>query len=141
MFHRDIVEHIAGLGIVRSIKDKVASDDFFSIARVEIEHHRLDRHVTIDRAQPIGGRDCFGETLPRIGFIEEHLPLQIRQLDDIAIDDPQVSQPGPYELIGQGAPQRAAPDQHGTRVCQGILRRSADLREQNLSLISVHLRN
>ncbi len=42
------------------------------------------------------------------------------------------------ELVGQCAPQRAAANEHRTRACQRGLRSRADLREQNLSMISVH---
>ena len=87
--------------------------------------------------QPIGSRYRLRKTSLGIQFIEEHLSLQIRQFDNIAVDNPQMSDAGAHELIGQTASQSAAPDQHGSRAAQDVLSRRADLREQNLSLISV----
>ena len=43
----------------------------------------------------------------------KHLPLKIVQLDEIAIDDPQESQPRPHQGVGLDRAQGPNPDQHG----------------------------
>ena len=54
---------------------------------------------------------ALGRRVGDVGLVEEHLPLQIAQLDEITVDDPQSADAGPDQRVGQHGPQRPAAEQ------------------------------
>ncbi len=122
MFHRNIVEQIARFSAVGSVKDQVdarglarQSREIFHVSRMDIRHDRMNDERRIDLSQTSGGGDGFGHLPMNIGFVEQDLALQIRQFDQIAIDDDDRARAGPRQLLGNHRSQRAAADQQHAR--------------------------
>ena len=56
---------------------------------------------------------AFGRLFCDVVLVEKRLPLQIRQLDEIAIDQPHKADAGPDDLIGRDRTERAQIQQAG----------------------------
>jgi hypothetical protein len=66
--------------------------------------------------------------------------LQVRQLNNIAINQRDASHPRPAKQIRRRAPKRANPHDRNMRRLQRTLPRSTDARHQHLTVISRQLR-
>ena len=79
---------------------------------VDVGHDRLDGHGRVDAPQFFSGGDRLGQTLPGVVFVEENLPLEVAQFDEIAIDDAHRADARPHQRIGRGAAQGPAAAHH-----------------------------
>ena len=59
---------------------------------------------------------AFGNAGRGVGLVEQRLPLEVAQFDEIAIDDPQHSDAGADQQIGDRAAQRPAAAQQRPRL-------------------------
>ncbi len=78
---------------------------------IDVRHDRFDDDRAVDASELFGSGDGLGQTRLDVGLVEEHLPLQIAQLDEITVDDPQSADAGPDQRVRQYAPQRPAAEQ------------------------------
>ena len=78
-------------------------------------------HPGIDAPQPALRSHCLGQGLGRVVFIEQYLALQVAQLDNIAVDDHQVSNPCPGEQVRADTAQCSAAQQQGSGAEQSPL--------------------
>jgi cell fate (sporulation/competence/biofilm development) regulator YlbF (YheA/YmcA/DUF963 family) len=76
--------------------------------------------------------------IPDVLLIEQNLPLEIRQFDQIAVHKPQCSHTRSHQLLGNHASQRAAPHQQHARPAQTSLPLAADLRQNRLTMVPIH---
>jgi len=95
--------------------------------------------VELIRANRLRCRHRFGHLVRRILLVEEDLPLQIAQLNQIAIDQAHEPHTGANQQLGQRRAQRAAADQQHARLAEATLALGADLRQNALAIISVGL--
>jgi len=144
--HRDIVDQEARLEIVSAVQDeREAGQEFLSIPRAEVGDHALHGHIGVDGMQPAFGGDGFGQRVAGVGLVEQRLALQVRGLDEVAVNDAEMAQSGAHKQVGERCAQRARTDKHRARGQQALLTGLADRGEEDLSRIfagelGVHLR-
>src|SRR5258705_9712187 len=110
-FHGNIVDQETSFEIVGAIEEQIDSTEkCFRIARAEIGDDPFDGHGRIDRAQLALRGDGLWKDVESVGLIEEGLPLQVRRLNEVAVDDPYVTDAGANEKIGSSGADCAAAD-------------------------------
>ncbi len=135
-FHGDIVDQEASFEIIGAIKKQIdVTEKGFGIARAEIGDDAFDGYGRIDRAKLALRGNGLGQNIEGVGFIEEGLTLQVRGLDEIAIDDSEVADAGANEQIGSGSADSAATDDGRPRGEQPLLPFRADPAEKHLARI------
>jgi len=108
----------------------------FDVRRVKVNYARINFDLRVDPTQTICRRDRFRHSIGGILLIEQHLPLKIRQLDDVAIDNPEKSNARPHQLLGDHAAQRTASDEQDPRARQPRLAGVADGGKQGLTVVA-----
>src|SRR5207237_8732643 len=92
---------------------------------VDVRVERLDRALR-------------GVDLRRAERVERvrDLPLQVRLVDDVGVDDPERSDPGGGEIERRRGAETARPDQEDARVEHPQLARQTDLRNKQLARVA-----
>jgi len=133
-FHGNVVDQEARFEIVGAVEKQVDSiEKLFRVARAEIGDNTFDGNRRIDGAELALGRNGLGENVEGIGLVEERLTLQVRGLDEIAIDDSEVAYAGTNEKIGGGSADSTATDNGRPRGEQSLLPFRADPGEKHLA--------
>src|SRR3989475_10876816 len=134
--NRRLVEQESSLEIVRSVDDDVhVVQDVPDRRRVDVLRERLDLDLRVHGPEALRGGIRLRPVHVRFGV--ERLPLEIRELDDVSIDQPEVPDPRPGQQVGGDAPQGAQPNHDGS--CPGELSLALDtnLGKDLLSTISI----
>ena len=69
-------------------------------------------------------------------LVEQHLPLQVGEIDKIPIDNPQQANSRPNERVGQHSPQRTAPAQQHPRRANRLLSFNANAGKPHLAAVA-----
>ena len=99
----------------------------------EVVDQTFDRDLRIDLVQLASRRLCLGQLIGDVLLIEQDLPLEVVEFEEVAIDDPQEPHAGPHERIRQHRPQRPAADQRNPRFPKPPLAPLAERFKQNLA--------
>jgi len=90
-----VIQEKARFEIVGSIdNERKPREQIRGVRGREIGDDSFHADAGVDGAQATLGGDGFRQRIARVRFLKESLPLQIRRLDKIAVDDPQMSQAG-----------------------------------------------
>src|SRR5436305_1110419 len=109
---------------------------------VELRRERVEQQQPSDEGVADAGRELDrldralrGVDLRRAERVERvrDLPLQVRLVDDVGVDDPERSDPGGGEIERRRGAETARPDQEDARVEQLQLALLADLRNQEMA--------
>jgi len=107
-FHSDIVDQEASFEIIGAVEEQIDSiEKRLGVARAEIGDDAFDGNGRIDRAQLALGGDGLGEDVEGVGLVEQDLSLQVRRLNEIAVDDFDIADAGANEKIGSGGSDSA----------------------------------
>ncbi len=136
--HREVVDQEARLEIVGAIEEQMDSrEEGFGVARAEIGDDAFDGNGGIDRPQFAFGGDGLGKGTESVGFVEERLPLQVRRLHEIPIDDSEIADAGTNEKICGGSADGAAANNGCARGKQPLLAFRADAGEEHLARVFI----
>src|SRR5690606_10106300 len=80
-----------------------------------------------------------GQALPGIGFVIEHLTLQIALLYEIPVEEADGADAGADHMVGQGRAQRPQADDRYPGAGEPFLSRLADGSEQDLARIALSI--
>ena len=147
MLDCDVVQQIARGDVVGSVENQmhgtageivIHPGERFNIARVGIDDVGIDGDGGVDRSQPFSRRGSFGPVRAGMIFVEQNLSLKVGEFDDVAIDQAKEAEARAHQLFGDLAAQCPAPDQQHPRGSKPGLAFVADVREQGLSVVSVH---
>ncbi len=104
--HASVVDEIARRKAIGAVEyDVVWPHEIARVLRIEAQRERVDRDVWIDRVHALG-RDVRLE-LSDVGSCESRLPLQIRFVDRVVVDDADAArrrQPPRYASTGEPSP-------------------------------------
>src|SRR6266581_2780237 len=115
---RRLVEQEPSLEIVRSVDDDVGvAQEVPDRRRVDILRERLDLDLRVHGTEALRGGVRLRPVHIRFGV--QRLPLEIRELDDVSIDQPEMPDPRPGKQVGGDASQGAQTDHDGS--CPGEL--------------------
>src|SRR5262249_3709722 len=112
-------------------------DQFEDVGAVDVGDDGIDVDTGVDGGQFAGGGLGLGQVLGHVVFVEQHLPLQVARLDEIAVDQPQMADAGANQSVGQHRAQRATAAQRHTRIEQTPLTVFADAGETNLPAVAL----
>ena len=136
-----VVEQEPRLEIVGAIDQAIdAVQQPLDVRVIDIGDDRFDFDLGIDLRQPILGRDRLGQAGGHVVLVVEHLPLQVVQLQEVAIDDPQLADAGPGQRVGDHRAERPAADDQRPRSQQLLLPRATERRKPHLAGIAAGLR-
>ena len=94
----DIIDKKTGLQVIGAVEDEIgALDEDFDGFVVSVGDKRLDVDLRVYATKLAGGGFGLGEVLGDIIFIEEHLSLEVAQLDEVAINELESAYPGTGE--------------------------------------------
>ncbi len=132
--HRRVVHQVPGLEVVGAVENYAeAADEFFDVAAVSVGDDAFDFDIGIDALElPFGGHGL-GKIFRRVRLIEEHLPLEVRRLDVVPVDNPQSADARARQGIGLGGPERAASDDHNLRAQELSLPLGSDGLKEDLA--------
>ncbi len=116
---------------------RVQLQDRFDIASMEVADDRLNIHLGIDLAEASCRGNRLRQRRPCIGFIEEDLALEVAPFDKVPIDDAQVADPSPHQLLGQYGAQRTTTDENQAGAAEASLTLRSDLWQGCLTLVAI----
>ncbi len=79
----------------------------------------------------------FRPTRARVGLVKADLALEVRPLDEVAIDERQLTDSRAGQLLGALRAERATADDEDTSVVQSLLGLLAAGEEQRLAVVAV----
>src|SRR5262249_36693955 len=136
--YASIVDKEPRLEIIGPVQDDVRStDDVFDILEGQIGHDGRDVYAGIDPAQAGGRCYSFWKPLERVALFEYDLPLKIRFIDEIAINQDNSSAPSSRQGFGLNRPQRSAAHDDGFSPGDARLTDLSDSVEEDLPGISI----
>ncbi len=95
---------------------------------------RFDGHLGIEIAKPVARR--FELRPPDVAGSVEHLPMQVRGIDDVEVDESDPADAGCREVdCGRAAESARADDEHGS-VLEAQLPRLADLGKHDVPRVA-----
>jgi hypothetical protein len=135
-FHGKIVHQETRLKVVSTVENQIkVFQQLLYVAGVNISDHPFDGDARIDGLQLALRGNGFGENLAGISLIKENLTLQIRGLDEIAIDDSNTTDASPGEEICGRRTNSAAPEHDGAGREESLLTRQADSSKKDLTRV------
>ena len=134
-----IADEVAGREIVGPVDDEVvARQDGEHVRRLEPHVVRDDGDVGVERAHGVGrGVDL---APPDVRGRVEDLPLEVGDVDDVIVDDPERPHARGREVEQRGRAEPARPDDEHARGEQPPLPVDPDLRERELPRVARGLR-
>jgi len=110
MLYTQIIEYVSGFKVVRAIDQHVweavslVEEQVLGIVGTEVCDNRVDVDLGVDDPKPLSGSDCLwtARTSVRVGI--ERLTVEIGDIDEIPIDDRELSYSRAGQEICAGAP-------------------------------------
>ena len=110
---------------------------FEDVGAVDVGDDRLDRRPReLIRRSLRAAASALGRLRGDVVFVEEHLPLEIVRLDEVAVDEAQMADAGADQRVGQHGAQRTAADEGDAAVQQPPLAFFADAAESHLPAVA-----
>ena len=134
--HGKIINEESRFKIVGAIEEKIErTKEFAHIGRAEVGDDPFHSDAGIDGAQLLLRGNRFGQGFLGVGFIEEGLTLQVGRLDEIAVNDSQLTDASADQKTGCGSSNRTATDDDRTGGKQPFLAFRTDPGEKHLARI------
>jgi len=111
------------------------AEKLLGVSRIEVGDDPFNGDAGIDRAKLAFRGDCFWQGLRGVGFIEKRLALEIRGLDEIAVDDTEIADSRAHQKIGSRGTDGAAADNSGARSVDFLLALRTDAGEEYLARV------
>jgi hypothetical protein len=104
---------------------------------VDVGDDRLDLDRAVDPAELARGGLGLGEVVGDVLLVEEDLPLEVVRLDEVAVDEPDVADPGADEVVRQHGAERPAAAEGDAAGHQPALARLAQPVEADLAAVTI----
>jgi hypothetical protein len=128
-----VIDQETGFKVVGAIEQEITTgEQFHGILRAEIGDDASHGDAGIDGQQLARSGDGFGKGLASIGFIEKRLALEVRGLDEVAVNDFDGPNAGANEKVGRSSANGAATNDSGARSQQPLLAFEANSGEEHL---------
>src|SRR5437870_8115946 len=133
---RGLVDQETRLEIVRAIDDDVdAIQDLPDRRRMDVPRDRFDLDLGVHGAEAFGSG--LGLRPVDVAFRVQQLPLEIREFDDIPVDESTMPHAGPGEKVGRNAPEGPQSHHDGSGTRELALALDADLRKDFLPTVPI----
>ena len=138
MANGGVVDEVASLEVVGGVEHQVRPfHDFADVPGVEIERQRFEFHLRIDRREPSPGALRLGPPFPGVLLIVERLPLQVRSLDRVAVDEPHGPDSRSHQHVERGGTQGSGPHHQDPTAGQTFLPLRANAGEERLAGVAI----
>ena len=109
MFDRKVVGEVTRLEVVETVHEHVhVLHVTFDIRRIDVINDGGHPQLRVDLCNPALCRLRLGNGVGHVALVEQYLPLQVGQLDEVPVHDDQVPDAGPGQHVGGNAAERAA---------------------------------
>ena len=126
-----VVDEVARREVVRAVDDDVVvADDIEGVARVERHVVADDIDVRVDAVD--GGLGGLGLGPAEVGVRMDDLTMQVRQLDDIRVDDSDRPDPGRGEVEQRGRAEATGTDDEDLGGGESLLPLAAHARDEDV---------
>ena len=138
--HRGVVDEVAGREVVGAVDDHVPAvgEDPLDVLGVEPLLERHDVHVRVERLDR-ALRRCDLRLAEPLGRVDD-LALEVRVVDDVAVDDPERPDARGREVERGRRAEAAGADQEDAGVEQLLLALLADLGDEQVARVALALR-
>ena len=97
----------------------------------------VDVDAGVDAGEVAAGGFGFGEGVAGVGFVEEHLALEVGGLDEVAVDEGEAADAGAGEEAGGGGSGGSDADDGDVGAGEELLAGGADGGEEDLAGVAV----
>ena len=134
---RRVVDEIPSLEVVEAVHDQVhVGDELADVPRVDVGDDRLDHDVAVDPRDPPRRGRGLRQLVLDVVLVEERLALQVGELDDVAVHDPQEADAGAGEEVRRDGAEPAAAEEQHARAPHPLLSRRPEGGEEDLPRIA-----
>ena len=136
-----IVDEITSFEIVGAVEDELhVGEEVGDVAGHEVGDVGFDDDFRVEGADFAGRGDGLGQRFGGIGFVKEHLTLQVAGLDVVAIEEAEIADPGAGEERSQSGAGGAATDEGNACGSEALLALGGDGLEEYLAGIAFERR-
>ena len=137
VLYRAVIGQVARFEVIQAVNQDVrALGVTLDVGVVQVIDNGGHFHLGIAAGDLALGGLGLGNRIGHILLIEQHLALQVGELDKIAVDNLQVPHPGPRQHVGGHRAQRAATHDQGRGIKQLLLAGLAEAGQQHLAVIT-----
>ncbi len=115
----EIVDEVAGLVIVGGVEDELGILKQGQGGGDEVGNVGGDGDIGVDGGEFAAGGFGFREGIASVGFVIEHLALEVAVLDEVAVNEGEVADAGAGEKGGGGSSGGSAADDGDVRLQRG----------------------
>jgi hypothetical protein len=133
LVNAEIVDEVAGLEVVGGVEDEVGAFEQGQGGGDEVGDVGGDGEVGVDGGEFAAGGFGFGEGVAGVGFVVEHLSLEVGLFDEVAIDEGEVADAGAGEQGCGGGSGGSAADDGDVGLGEPLLAFGADAGEEDLA--------
>ena len=135
--HGDIVDGVTHLEVIGAIEDEIGIlAEFLDVRAIDIGNDRFEFHTRVNLPHLDYGGFRFRHVVRHIGFVEQHLPLEVARFDEVAVDDADMPDTRAHEIVGEYRTERADSAERHAAIHDAFLTRFADTRDAHLTGIS-----
>jgi len=98
----EVVDEVAGFEVIGAVEDDVGGEEVWGVGWDEVGDVGVDADAGVDAGEVAAGGFGLGKRGAGVVFIEEHLTLEVRGLDEIAVDEGEAADSGSGEEAGGG---------------------------------------
>ena len=132
---RGVVEEVSGVEVVAAVDDEVvSSDEVVDVVGGQAQVVGVDVDVGVERAQGQASGVDLG--LSDAVVCVEDLSLEVGAVDEVAVDEGEVSDASGCEVEGGGGAEAAGAEEKDAGVEEGALSLFADLRDEEVSAVA-----
>src|SRR3990172_145809 len=136
-FQAGVVHEQPGLHVVRAVEEQVdPAEEVGGVREAGGLRPGLADDLRVPRQEPLPGDNRLRAV--DVALHEERLTLEVRELDDVAVDQAQVPDAGAGEQGSRHTPQGAEADHSHTGSAEALMAHPPDLREHLLAGVPGH---
>src|SRR5207302_3062588 len=131
-------DEVTGIEVVRAVDDQVVVlDDVQDVVDVDAHRQRDHVHVRVEGPQAPGAR--LDLRLADVGRGVQNLALQVREVDDVTVHEPDRPHAGRGQVERRRRPEAAGADEEDLRPEERALPLLADLAQQEVPAVALDL--
>ena len=134
LLNGEVVDKVAGFEVVSGVEDEIGgAEEVLDVGGDEVGDVGCDADGGVGGEELAAGGLGLGEGVSRVPFVEEDLALEIRGLNEVAIDEGEVADAGAGEERGGRGPGGADADDGDMGASEGQLAGLADAGKEDLA--------
>jgi len=133
----EVVDEVAGFEVVGAVEYDVRGEEGGGVLGDQVGDVGVDADAGVDAGEVAAGGFGFGEGGARVGFVEEHLALEVGGFYEVAVDEGKAADASAGEEAGGGGSGGADSDDGDVGAGEELLAGRADGGEEDLAGVAV----